>query len=73
MSDTNAAPAIDMLLRLDFEVDPVLTLAEHRHGPRDPTIRFEQAVVWRASRFRVWSSHGPDHASVGWLARDGLG
>jgi 3-methyladenine DNA glycosylase/8-oxoguanine DNA glycosylase len=48
-------PAVDELLRLDFEVDPVATLGELRHGPRDPTIRFEQGVVWRAS----WTAAGP--------------
>ncbi len=43
------APPVDELLRLDFLVDPALTLGELRHGPRDPTIRFESGVVWRAS------------------------
>jgi 3-methyladenine DNA glycosylase/8-oxoguanine DNA glycosylase len=48
-------PAVDELLRLDFEVDPVATLGELRHGPRDSTIRFEQDAVWRA----LWTAAGP--------------
>jgi 3-methyladenine DNA glycosylase/8-oxoguanine DNA glycosylase len=44
------APVVDRLVRLDFEVDPVLTLGPLRHGPDDPTIRFEAGVVWRATR-----------------------
>jgi 3-methyladenine DNA glycosylase/8-oxoguanine DNA glycosylase len=44
------AADVDRLLRLEFEVDPALTLAGLRHGPRDPTIRFEGGIVWRASR-----------------------
>ena len=44
------APDVDELVRLDFEVDPLLTLGELRHGAGDPTIRFERGVVWRASR-----------------------
>ena len=48
MSST-PAPGVDEVVRLDFEVDPVLTLAELSKGPRDPTIRFERGVVWRAS------------------------
>lgn len=44
------APAIDVRLRLGFDVDPFLTLSHLRHGPRDPTIRFERAALWRASR-----------------------
>jgi 3-methyladenine DNA glycosylase/8-oxoguanine DNA glycosylase len=47
---TNETPAVDRMLRLDFDVDPVLTLRPLRHGPRDPTIRFERGVVWRATR-----------------------
>ena len=43
-------PVVDEVLRLGFEVDPTLTLGELRHGPRDPLIRFERGVVWRASR-----------------------
>lgn len=43
-------PDVDLVVRLDFEVDPVATLSESRHGPRDPTVRFESGVVWRASR-----------------------
>jgi len=46
---------VDRLLRLDFAVDPVLSLGPLRHGSRDPTIRFERGVVWRAS----WTSDGP--------------
>ena len=33
---TTPAPDVDELVRLDFEVDPVLTLAELGKGPRDP-------------------------------------
>jgi 3-methyladenine DNA glycosylase/8-oxoguanine DNA glycosylase len=44
------APIVDEFVELDFEVDPEATLSELRHGPRDPTIRFEHGVVWRASR-----------------------
>jgi 3-methyladenine DNA glycosylase/8-oxoguanine DNA glycosylase len=47
---TPAAPDRDEIVRLGFEVDPALTLGELRKGPRDRTIRFEQGVVWRASR-----------------------
>ncbi len=43
-------PIRDELVRLDFEVDASLTLAELGEGPRDPTVRFEQNVVWRALR-----------------------
>ena len=45
-----ATPDVDELVRLEFTVDPAATLGELRHGRRDPTIRFEQDVVWRASR-----------------------
>ena len=45
-----AAPDVDKLIYLDFEVDPALTLGELRKGPRDPTIRFERNAVWRALR-----------------------
>lgn len=48
-------PAVDQLLKLGFAVDPALTLAELRHGRRDPTIRFEAGIVWRAS----WEADGP--------------
>ena len=44
------APDRDEIVSLEFEVDPVLTLAESSKGPRDPTIRFERGIVWRASR-----------------------
>lgn len=47
---TSAAPDRDEIVRLGFEVDPVLTLGELRKGPRDRTIRFERGVVWRAAR-----------------------
>ena len=43
-------PSRDEIVRLDFEVDASLTLAELGEGPRDPTVRFEQGVVWRALR-----------------------
>jgi len=48
-------PVLDRVVRLAFQVDPVLTLGPLRHGPRDPTIRFEHGVVWRAS----WTTDGP--------------
>jgi 3-methyladenine DNA glycosylase/8-oxoguanine DNA glycosylase len=44
------APDVDELVLLDFEVDPPLTLGELRKGPRDPIVRFERGVVWRALR-----------------------
>lgn len=50
MNKLEAGPAIDTIVGLGFEVDPVLTLGPLRHGPRDPTIRFEGGVVWRAAR-----------------------
>jgi 3-methyladenine DNA glycosylase/8-oxoguanine DNA glycosylase len=50
-----SAADIDQLLRLEFEVDPRLTLAELRHGPRDPSIRFEAGVIWRAG----WQADRP--------------
>jgi 3-methyladenine DNA glycosylase/8-oxoguanine DNA glycosylase len=62
----DAAPDADELVRLDFEVDPLATLGEQRHGPRDPTIRFEGHVVWRASR----TEEGPATTRVA-RARDG--
>ena len=43
-------PVVDEVVRLGFVVDPVLTLGELRHGSRDPLVRFERGVVWRASR-----------------------
>jgi 3-methyladenine DNA glycosylase/8-oxoguanine DNA glycosylase len=55
MSAGEQTPVIDTHVHLDFEVDPAMTLAELRHGPRDPTIRFERGVVWRSSRHL----HGP--------------
>jgi len=45
-----SAADIDELVQLGFEVDPLATLGEQRHGPGDPTIRFDGDVVWRASR-----------------------
>jgi 3-methyladenine DNA glycosylase/8-oxoguanine DNA glycosylase len=50
MNAADEAPVIDSVVRLEFEVDPAATLSELRHGPADPTIRFERGVVWRASR-----------------------
>jgi 3-methyladenine DNA glycosylase/8-oxoguanine DNA glycosylase len=50
MNGTSETAAVDTVVRLDFKVDPALTLAELRHGARDPTIRFERGVVWRSSR-----------------------
>src|SRR3990170_2538624 len=47
---TEPAPALDRTISLGFEVDPVLTLGPLRHGPHDPTVRFERGVVWRALR-----------------------
>lgn len=43
-------PSVDRLLTLGFEVDVRQTLGALRHGPRDPTIRFESTVTWRATR-----------------------
>lgn len=62
----SAAPDVDEVVRLDFEVDPVATLSELRHGRGDPTIRFERSVVWRASR----TADGPATTRVA-RARDG--
>lgn len=50
MASDGPSADIDEVVRLDFEVDPALTLAEMRHGASDSTIRFENSVVWRASR-----------------------
>ena len=50
MSTREEPPAIDTIVRLPFEVDPVLTMGPLRHGPGDPTIRFEGPVVWQAGR-----------------------
>jgi 3-methyladenine DNA glycosylase/8-oxoguanine DNA glycosylase len=50
MTEEGPAAAIDTLVQLPFEVDPALTMGELRHGPADPTIRFERGVVWRTSR-----------------------
>jgi len=43
-------PSRDEIVRLDFEVDASLTLAELGEGSRDPTVRFEQGAIWRALR-----------------------
>jgi 3-methyladenine DNA glycosylase/8-oxoguanine DNA glycosylase len=43
-------PERDEIVGLEFEVDLTLTLGELGKGPRDPTIRFERGVVWRAVR-----------------------
>lgn len=48
--DANEPASLDRYERLDFEVDLGLTLGPLRHGPNDPTIRFERDVVWRATR-----------------------
>jgi hypothetical protein len=48
--DAAATAVVDELVRLDFEVDPVATLGELQHGRGDPTVRFENGVVWRAAR-----------------------
>lgn len=61
------APEVDEALRLDFEVDPVLTLSELRSGPRDPTIRFENSVVWRAA----WTHDGPATTRISPMADGG--
>lgn len=61
-----AAPDIDELVQLDFEVDPAATLGELRHGRGDPTIRFERGVVWRAAR----TDRGPATTRIA-RARDG--
>jgi 3-methyladenine DNA glycosylase/8-oxoguanine DNA glycosylase len=50
-----AQPQVDEVVRLDFEVDPRLTLSELRHGRGDPTLHFEGAAVWRAT----WTAAGP--------------
>ena len=69
MSDTGggaAAPDVDELIWLDFEVDPAATLSELRHGRGDPTVRFEGGIVWRASR----TADGPATMRIA-RARDG--
>jgi 3-methyladenine DNA glycosylase/8-oxoguanine DNA glycosylase len=43
-------PTVDTIVRLPFEVDAGLTLGPLRHGPHDPTIRFEGPVAWWATR-----------------------
>lgn len=50
-----AGPEVDELVWLPFEVDLRRTLSALRHGPRDPTIRFEPGAIWRATR----TSSGP--------------
>jgi 3-methyladenine DNA glycosylase/8-oxoguanine DNA glycosylase len=44
------APDVETRLRLGSRVDLRLTLAALRHGPGDPTIRFDRRGVWRATR-----------------------
>ena len=41
---------VDVVVRLDFDIDPALTMGPLRHGRGDRTIRFEPGVVWRATR-----------------------
>jgi 3-methyladenine DNA glycosylase/8-oxoguanine DNA glycosylase len=41
---------IDSTWRPGFELDAWLTLAPLRHGPGDPTIRFDSHSIWRATR-----------------------
>ena len=48
--DVHQSPVVDRMIQLDFEVDLVLTLGPLRHGPSDPTVRFEGGTVWRATR-----------------------
>lgn len=60
------APDVDEFVRLGFEVSPTATLGELRHGQRDPTIRFEHDVVWRATRTEA----GPATTRIA-RARDG--
>lgn len=60
-------PDLDRTFELGFEVDPMLTLGPLRHGPYDPTIRFERGAVWRATR----TADGPaslclSPSRVGW-------
>ena len=62
----SAAPDVDELVRLDFEVDPAATLAELSKGRGDPTIRIEQGIVWRALR----TAEGPATTRLA-RARDG--
>ena len=62
-----AAPAVDRVVSLPFEVDAPLTMAPLQHGPHDPTVRFEGPVAWWAVR----TADGPATlrlapASAGW-------
>jgi 3-methyladenine DNA glycosylase/8-oxoguanine DNA glycosylase len=50
MTPPHETPLIDTIVRLPFRVDLVLTLGPLRHGPGDPTIRFEGSVAWWATR-----------------------
>lgn len=50
MSAPGTPPAVDTVIEPGFEVDAVLTLGPLRHGPGDPTIRFESGAIWRATR-----------------------
>jgi 3-methyladenine DNA glycosylase/8-oxoguanine DNA glycosylase len=65
-SGQGPAPDVDEILGLDFEVDPVATLGELRHGRGDPSIRFERGVIWRASR----TADGPASTRIA-RTRDG--
>lgn len=65
-ADQGASAEVDVIVRLDFEVDPAATLGELRHGAADPTIRFERGVVWRALR----TGAGPATTRIA-PARDG--
>ncbi|HKZ91986.1 MAG TPA: hypothetical protein VJZ50_07590 [Candidatus Limnocylindrales bacterium] len=71
MSEPTVAPDIDAVVRLGFEVNVALTLGPLRHGPRDPTIRFERGgITWRATR----TADGPaslriSRTSDGWQVR----
>jgi 3-methyladenine DNA glycosylase/8-oxoguanine DNA glycosylase len=50
LAELAGTAGIERRLDLGFRVDAQLTLAALRHGPGDPTIRFEPGgVVWRAS------------------------
>jgi 3-methyladenine DNA glycosylase/8-oxoguanine DNA glycosylase len=50
VTPTHETPLIDTVVRLPFRVDLILTLGPLRHGPGDPTIRFEDSVAWWAIR-----------------------
>lgn len=65
-TDQEAGAEVDVIVRLDFEVDPAATLGELRHGAADPTIRFEHGIVWHALR----TDDGPATTRIA-PARDG--